>query len=338
MPRLANESKMGFYPTSVKTIKKIIDKTLNFPKDKRVHALDCCAGEGEAIEMIGAEYSCDTYAVELDEDRAKTASKRNIDKVLNEDALSGIFKSNHWVGLNFLNPPYDVSASGTRLEIDFIERWGLVTAIGGVLLLVINPSSANEKMANTLRLQGYRPMVSFYDENNEDYKKFGQFFLVLQKQLPNFRASIDKFLSLFENPLNIDEDIEFEKIDVKTGVKPKTFREMKLPRWKVEDSLSRSNLKKLFFDELRSVGMMKNSIEHVNEGQAAILISSGVLNKKLTLSNGDEVLLKGSSNKVKQERGKINDSGEVTAVTITDAYKTVVYGLNLTCGQFVKYA
>jgi len=337
MARLACESKMAFYPTEIKTIKKVLDKCIEFPTNKSVFALDCCAGEGEAIEFINKEYGCNTYAVELDENRAKTASNRNIGKVLNADALNGIRKSNHWVGLNFMNPPYGVDAQGKRLELEFVERWGLTTAIGGVLILVINPSSADDKMAEALRKQGYRPMFSFYDESNEDYKKFGQFFLVFQQQLPNFRASIERFYSLFENPINIDSDFEVEKILIKTGVKPEMFKEIDTPRWRIDEQLKKSKLKKVFFDELRQASMLNSSIEHPNQGQAAILIASGALNKKVTLANGDEVILKGTSTKEKKHNPQMDESGNVSAVKLVDHYKTVVYGLNLTHGQFVKF-
>ncbi|MBW6487500.1 DUF6094 domain-containing protein [Sulfurimonas sp.] len=338
MARLACETKMGYYPTSTKTIQKVIDKTISFPEDKVVYALDCCAGEGEAIDFIGSTYNCKTFAVELDDNRAKVAVAKHINKVLNADALSGVRKSNHWVGLNFLNPPYDVSASGTRLELDFIERWGLTTSIGGALILVINPSSADDKMTEKLRLQGYRPVVSFYDPENEDYKNYGQFFMVLHQQLPNFRASLEKFYSLFENPLNINDDIDFEKISIKTGAEPQLFKEIELPRWKVEEHLAKSKLKKVFFDELRQASMINSSIEHPNEGQAAILIASGALNKKLTLADGTEVILKGTSTKEKTQSAQTNDDGIVDKVKLVDHYKTVVYGLSLTHGQFVKYA
>jgi len=337
MARLACETKMGFYPTEVLSIQKVIDKTIEFPENKEMYALDSCAGDGKAIEFIGKQYGCKTYAVELDEKRAKTATSRNIDVVLNADALNGVRKSNHWVGLNFLNPPYDISASGSRLELDFIERWGLTTAIGGVLILVINPSSADEKMAEKLRLQGYRPMFSFYDPDNADYKNYGQFFIILQQQLSNFRASIGKFLSLFENPLDITSEIEIEKITIKTGVQPQMFKEIEVPRWKIEKHLAKSKLKKVFFDELRQANMLNSSIEHPNEGQAAILIASGALNKKLQLSNGDEVILKGTSTKEKKQLEQVDEDGNIGSVKLIDHYKTVVYGLNLSHGQFIKY-
>lgn len=337
MARLASDVKMGFYPTDITTIQKVIDKTLAFPEDKTVYALDCCCGEGEAIEMIGKEYGCKTYAVELDENRAKVAISREITTVLNANALFDVRKSNHWVGLNFLNPPYDINTSGDRVEIEFVERWGLATAIGGVLILVINPSSADEQMAKKLQLQGYKPVISFYDPENEDYKKYGQFFSIFHQQLPNFRASMDKFQSVFENPLNVNDDIDFEKINIRTGAEPMMFKEIETPRWKIEEKLKKSKLVKNFFDELRSASMLNSSIEHPNEGQAAILIASGALNKKMSLANGDEVILKGTSSKQKKQMEQMSESGNVDSVKIVDSYKTVIYALNLTHGQFVRY-
>lgn len=337
MARLASDTKMGFYPTNINTIKKVIDKTINFPESKTVFTLDCCAGEGEAIEFIGKEYKCRTFAVELDKNRAKIAYERDIAKVLNADSINGIRKNNSWVGLNFLNPPYGVDNTGNRLELNFIQRWGLTTAIGGVLLLVINPSSINEDMIRELRIQGYKPIISFYDENNQDYKKFGQFFIILQKQLPNYRAETENFISTFNNPLNIDDDIDFEKISIKTGVEPQLFKEIEIPRWKIEENLSKSKLKKVFFDELRKANLLTSSIEHPNEGQSAILIASGALNKEVTLNNKERVILKGTSNKIKNNIEQSDDDGKVDKVKIIDSYKTVIYGLNLSRGEFVKY-
>jgi len=337
MARLASESKMGFYPTSVTSIQKVIDLTLELQKG--THVLDCCAGEGEAIEKIGATYSCNTYAVELDENRAKIANDRAIDIVLNADALYGVRKSNRWVGLNFLNPPYDQNASGGRLEIDFVEKWGLTTAIGGVMILVINPSSADEEMAEKLRKQGYKPMFSFYDPDNEDYKKFGQFFIVLQQHMMHFRAALSSFLEAFKSPKNINEvnSETITKLVVKPGAKPKMFKEIEVPRWKIEVQLQKSKLKDLFFNDLKVAGLQKKSIESPNEGQAALLIASGALNKEITLANKDRVILKGSSKKIQTEFEKTNELGEVTSVKVVDSYKTVIYGLNLTNGKFVKY-
>jgi hypothetical protein len=328
---------MGFYPTAINSIKKVIDKTIQFPENKEVFALDCCAGEGEAIEMLGLEYGCVTFAVELEKNRAVRATNRNIKKVLNADSLSGVRKSNGWVGLNFLNPPYGHTAIGERLELEFVQRWGLTTAVGGIMILVINPSSADEEMAKALRIQGYRPMFSYYDPQNEDYKKFAQFFVVLQKQLPNFRADVKKFINLFNNTVDINSDIEIEKLKIRTGTIPQLFKEIEVPRWKILNFLEKSKLKKSFFEELHTNGLSSGSIEQPNEGQSAILIAGGALNDTLTLNNGDKVILKGTSNKVKKEISTLSESGAVSGVKSIESFKTIIIGLNLTNGQFVKY-
>lgn len=338
MARLASDTKIGFYPTNINTLRKIIDKTIEFPETKTVYALDCCAGEGEAIEMIGNEYGCKTYAVEIEKLRAMKALERNISKVLNADSLSGVRKSNSWAGLNFLNPPYGVDTSGNRLELSFIERWGLATAIGGVLILAINPSSLNEDLIKTLRLQAYKPMISFFDPENTDYINYGQFFTIFHKQLPNFRSETINFNNVMENPININHDIDFEKINIKSGGEPQMFKEIEMPKWKIEKQLEKSKLKKIFFDELRKASLLTTSIEHPNEGQSAILIASGALNKEVTLNNGETVILKGTSTKIKTEIGLVNEqTGNVDRVKIVDSYKTVVYGLNLSRGEFIKY-
>lgn len=334
MARLASDSKLGFYPTSIVTIEKVIDKCIAFP-EKKVVALDSCCGEGEALSFIGDNYGCITYGVEIEEERAKNAASR-VNILLNADALSGVRKSNTWVGLNFLNPPYGESFSG-RLEIDFVERWGLTTTIGGVLILVINPSSANEDMAKALQKQGYKPVASFFDEENIDYQKYGQFFIVLHRQLQNFRSDIEKFTGLFQNPISINSDVDFEKISIKTGVMPDLFKEIEIPRWKIEEQLLKSKLKKVFFDELRQALFVNSSIEHPNDGQSAILIASGALNKKLTLADGTSIILKGTSSKKKVATAQSDDKGEISKVKLVDHYQTVVYGLDLTHGQFVKY-
>ena len=308
MARLASDTKKGFYPTEVKTIQKVIDKTIQFP-DQKVTALDCCAGEGEAIDFIGNTYNCETYAVELDRVRAKSIIARGVHKVLNADALGGVRKSNHWVALNFLNPPYGEDVMGDRYELKFIEKWGLTTAVGGVLILVINPSTADEKMASALRLQGYKPIGSFFDPSNEDYQKYGQFFIVLQKGVYNLRVPTPEFLECFENKQDINLVGDLKKVTIKTGARPLLFKEIDTPRWKIEQYLKKSKLKKNFFDELKHSNMMNASIEHPNEGQAAILIASGALNKEVTLQNGERIILKGTSVEIKSPVANQDENG-----------------------------
>lgn len=336
MARLASDAKMGFYATSPETVKMIIERTMDIKENTFV--VDSCAGEGEMIEMFRKEYGCYNFAVELNEDRARAASERDIMRVLNADAINGVRKSTKWAGLNFLNPPYGVGADGERLELRFVERWGNTTVEGGVMMLVINPSSADEDMAKKLILSGYKPYWSVYDPENEDYKRFGQFFIILKRVRENFRADLDEFMAVLENPISLDEWEEVEKISPKAGMPPQMFKEIDLPQWKMHEYLSRSSLKKAFFDNLRKGSFVGGSIEHPNEGQAAILIASGKLNKQTKLADGDEIILKGTVKKHRVDKAQMDEStGEITKVKRMDAYQTVVYGLKLPQGLFVKY-
>lgn len=338
MARLASDAKMGFYPTDTNTIKKVIDKTIEFPKNK-VHALDCSAGDGEAIEFIANEYNCDAFAVELDKYRAMALEKRNITKSLNADALHGVRKSNTWAGINFMNPPYGTNSFNERLELDFVKRWGGATSRGGILILVVNPSCIEENMIRALRMQGYKAVGSFYDENNQDYKKFKQRFILLQRIALNFRDSLENILNALENPKNIDDEFEFEKIKITTGGKPEMFNEFQVPEWKLKRDLENSSgFKKSFFQNLRSSKIATTSIELPNEGQSAILIAGGALNKKITLKNGDKVILKGTCKKIVHEIiTELPTTDDEGTVKVRESYKTVIYGLNLSKGIFQKF-
>lgn len=227
---------------------------------------------------------------------------------------------------------------GNRLEQQFIERYGNCTCKNGVLILVINPSSINEDMVRALRRQGYKAVGSFYDEDNEDYIKYGQRFVILQRVGPNFRDSLDNILYALEHPIDINLELEFEKISISSGGKPEIFKEISVPDWKIHEELNKSNLEDTFFNNLKRSKFSTSSIEHPNEGQSAILIASGALNKAIELADGTRIILKGTSKKVTNEVVTALPEGNISGVVkVRESYKTVVYGLNLTFGEFNKF-
>lgn len=338
MARLASDANMGYFPTNVSTIKKIIDKTLILP-DENLVVVDSCCGKGEALEFICNEYNATGLAVELNEQRAQEASKKRFLKTLNASAIGGIKKSKYWAGINFLNPPYGLNEDKGRLEHDFVNSWGLTTAIGGVMILVINPSSLNEYLAKILRVQGYNPIGSFFDSKSDEYKNYKQMFIVLQKKAPHFRANINKIITVFRNPVDINSEFEFQKNEIKTGTAPDIFDEVVLPVWKINEYHKKSNLEDRFFKELHEAKQISRSIEHLNDGQSAIMIASGFLDKEVTLNDGKRVILKGTTSKTTKENLDLSGASEecLGIVKVSENYKTLLYGLNLTDGHFIKY-
>jgi predicted RNA methylase len=332
MARLASEAKLAYYPTDTKTLKAVVDRFLTIPENANV--FDPCCGAGEAVAVFRrCNSSSILYGIELDEKRAIAASKR-LDNVLNAEAIWGVRKANEWAGLLFLNPPYGTNALGDRLEFNFVERYGLTVAIGGAMILVINPSSANEKMAREIINQGFQIVASVFDPNNKDYKNFKQFFVVLKRIDKKFRADLQRFQALAWNPIDIDDvSPSIEPIEVLPGIAPHTFKEIVLPEWKLDDLLAKSKLNKRFDSLMSSAQGAQTSIESPNDGQAALLVVSGALGNKGVAG----WQLKGQVIKAQKNVCDYNEEGKIAAYKVRETYKTVLYGFNPKTLQFARF-
>ncbi len=332
MARLACEAKMAFYPTSVKTVSRI-KEFMEFEQGAQI--VDPCCGEGEAVSVF--KDSGRLYGVELDVIRAKKA-RAKVDVLLNADAISGIMRSLEWVSLLFLNPPYGDDSLGMRLEHRFIERWGNTVVPGGYMLLIINPSSVNLDIAKVIRNQNFRPVLNFFDANNEDYKNYGQYFLLFKREAKGFRydaLALESWMDCSKS-INIEEGLE--TIQIPAGREPKNFREYHLPDWKIDELLAKSDLQVEFEKKLMTTQVGFGSIEELNEGQRNFLIASGAIDEPLIEGDWDKgLILKGTVKKIQKESPQTDDDGDVTTVKISENFQTEVYGLDLNSLQFYKY-
>jgi predicted RNA methylase len=321
------EAKLAFFPTNTATLKRVIDKFLRL--QETTYVLDPCCGAGEAVSVF-RDYGSKLYGIEVDEERAKSASLK-LDKTLNANAISGVNKSNEWAGVLFLNPPYGTSIMKERLEQEFVNRYGHCVVKGGAMILVINPSSATDKMAKAIKEFGYKPIASVFDPENSDYKNYKQFFIVLQRIDKKYRADPESLSAMFE-PVPIDEAPD-DLIEVSQGVPPKIFREYEVPDWKIDEMLKQSKLDKRFANLLATDVIGRVSIESPNEGQAALLLASGILNRPI----GDW-LMKGKVSKVATEVVDTDpETGVTTGVSIKDDYKVVRIGFNIRTLEFSRF-
>ncbi len=332
MARLACEAKMAFYPTSVKTVGKI-KEFMEFEQGAQI--VDPCCGEAEAVSVF--KDSGRLYGVELDVIRAKKA-RAKVDVLLNADAINGVMRSLEWVSLLFLNPPYGDDSLGNRLEHKFIERWGNTVMPGGYMLLIINPSSVNLDIAKVIRNQNFKPVMNFYDPNNEDYENYGQYFLLFKRESKGFRYDALALEAWMNHEKSINIEGGLETIQIPTGKEPKNFREYHLPDWKVDELLAKSDIQSEFEKELMTTQIGFGSIEELNEGQRNFLIASGAIDEPLIEGDWDKgLILKGTVKKIQNESPQADSDGEVTTVKISENFKTEVYGLDLNSLQFYKY-
>ncbi len=127
--------KMGYYPLPKSEGDKI-RSLLSFSTPASV--IDPCAGQGVALLQITNEAPVRRYGVELDAERARTASLNGIE-VVQGNAFDAVAKVESF-SLLYLNPPYDSeigSVGNNRMERLFLEHTYRWLVMSGVLVLVI---------------------------------------------------------------------------------------------------------------------------------------------------------------------------------------------------------
>lgn len=137
MARPQSKLRMGYVPLPEVEARRI-RRHLFYPT-AGIAALDPCAGEGRALELITENGNAHRYGIELDAHRAAQARAR-IRQVIYGDCFDVQCHAES-LSLLYLNPPYDLTASdegpGERLEALFLQHTYRWLKPGGVLVLVI---------------------------------------------------------------------------------------------------------------------------------------------------------------------------------------------------------
>ena len=128
--------KLGYYPLPA-TEGTRLRKLLQYPAEA-TSVLDPCVGTGAALMQLTDGAGAALYGVELDADRASTATAAGIETV-----HGNLFDTQAQVesfSILYLNPPYDSevgSIDNKRMEYLFLEHTYRWLVYGGVLLMVV---------------------------------------------------------------------------------------------------------------------------------------------------------------------------------------------------------
>jgi hypothetical protein len=137
--RLAAQVKGGFYPAHEEAVAHAAS-FLQAPAGKPFTILDPCAGEGAALGQLSASLECppdQNYAIEIDDSRAATLQATMPDAhVLAPADFFGCRASFGTFSFIWLNPPFDYSYGGRRVEEQFLWRATEWLMPGGVMALV----------------------------------------------------------------------------------------------------------------------------------------------------------------------------------------------------------
>lgn len=137
--RLAAQMLGGFYPAHERAVAHAA-AFLDPPRDEPFALLDPCAGEGAAVRQLGELLGCPlsmTFAIELDDGRAETVRAALPEAhVLAPASFFGCRASANSFPFIWLNPPFDDSYGGHRVEDQFLWQATDWLMPGGVVALV----------------------------------------------------------------------------------------------------------------------------------------------------------------------------------------------------------
>jgi hypothetical protein len=137
--RLAAQLKGGFYPAHEKAVALAVS-FLKASVGEKFAILDPCAGEGTAIQQLGEMLDCPAtmiHAIELDDRRADAIHAALPESnVLAPADFFGCRASYGGFSFVWLNPPFDFSYGGHRVEEQFLGRATEWLKPGGVIALV----------------------------------------------------------------------------------------------------------------------------------------------------------------------------------------------------------
>ena len=346
MARLESDLKLGFYPTSLETLKKIFNRVeiINEEIERPLKVLDPCCGMGEAIgfikKSIHNSIKTESYGVELDIERGKEAI-HNVDYFLAGSAFSTILYSKTFDFL-FLNPPYGthyIDDVQQRLEISFVEFFANTISLNGYMLLVISKNLFKDPMSHTigttLSQYGFKVEKVFYDETNSDYKKYNQFFILLKRVNGNKRASfsIEKNIKIgteFLSQMDFSNAVEINSIEkICLNFKLKKSRNFSfksresIPEWQIGKVLEKNQ--RAFKNAIEKLNSKRinvsnlSSVDSPNEGQSIILMMNGLIHNSIA-----GFLIKG-----KTEKKEVLSDKE-----LTDAYVAKLFGFNTQTKRF----
>lgn len=145
--RLAAQMRGGFYPAHETAITHAAT-FLRPPHRQPFTILDPCAGQGEAIKQLGTLLGCPaemTFAIELDDSRAAAVHAALPGAhVLALASFFGCRASFNSFSFIWLNPPFDHSYGGHRVEEQFLANATGWLMPGGVMALVCPEDVADE--------------------------------------------------------------------------------------------------------------------------------------------------------------------------------------------------
>jgi len=318
----------GFYPAPKEAIAHAAS-LLRPPSHQPFTILDPCAGEGSALRQLGELVGCPqtmTYAIELDDSRAeKLHAALPNSRVLAPASFFGSRANLNSFSFIWLNPPFDYSYGGYRMEEQFLQTATDWLMPGGVMALVC-PEDV---------VDGYSDARSHFTTHYDNCRivpfpeKHRQFKEVITFGHKRARPHADRLDSAEWESVQAPDDFVYR---IPSGSGPRIFQKVEPTESELQRMLAGSPLRsRLTAPQEMPLASppLPLSIGHV-----ALLLASGHLEGVVQPQSRPPHLVRGTSRKrafVSDVTDTVNADGDViTKTTISERIELLVRTVDLT--------
>ena len=323
--RLAAQVKGGFYPAHENAL-ELAAGYLQPPVGENFAILDPCAGEGDAIRRLGKLLGCPaamTYAIELDDSRADAVHAALPDShVLAPADLFGCKASFGSFSFIWLNPPFDYSYGGCRVEEQFLSKATEWLMPNGVMVLVC-PEDVIEEYSHARQ-----HFANFYENVSvvpfpPDHRPFKE-VIVFGHKRPRPRVvgtgyGVTRFWESVQAPPGY-------RYRIPPGNGPRIFQKVEPTEPEMQRMLAASPLRS-YLQSPPELPVPSPPLP-LGTGHVALLLASGHLDGTVQPQNGPVHVVRGTSRKhsfVSDVTDVDNEDGSTTTrTTISERIELVI--------------
>ena len=337
MARFKSQQKMGFYAMPPHLI-PLVAEYLQVEEPDRTMIVDPCAGEGEALRLLGDALGVThLFANELDEARAECCRAASFTAVACGDAINELKANENHFSLLMLNPPYDFEGEGDgRTEWKFLRTLRLLQK-DGILVFVVPLSVLHRKeFREKLHLRLKEITVCRFPDS--DFAAYGQAVLFAKRRTGRVQEEMQNYQRQVDNPAILGDGKlpAFGRYTVPPVAKPKItyFRSENCDSHTLRLLAKTPIVRKILGHGLSRIEVAdKPPLTPFRPGHKAMMLATGALDGVYRLADGSLVALAGMTDRVTTTIEEEDEERTTTRIRTTPTAKVLGLALEKTLEQ-----
>jgi len=320
----------GFYPAHEAAIAHAAS-FLRPPEKGPFAILDPCAGEGAAIQQLGRLLGCQSgmiFAIELDDSRAEKSQTTLPEcPLLAPASFFGCRATSNSFSFIWLNPPFDHSYGGSRVEEQFLQKATDWLMPGGVMAFVC-PKDVVDEYSEARRhftIFYEKCMIIAFPEGHRPFKEVVVFGHKRAKPKVDEPGSCWRAWESARAP----KDFFYH---IPSGNGPKIFQKLEPTESELQRMVTKSPLRS-YLDVPPTAPVLSPPLA-LGMGHVALLLASGHLDGVVQANDSCPQVVRGTARKsafIADVSDFVNADGSVTTrTTVSERIDLVVRTVDLT--------